>query len=180
MSVTAAAPSRGKSRDVLARALRRNGIPRDPDLNEPLPKRLLKNRLFWLTVVMIVVYLTLLLLLYVQVVPDRAVAGGTRPPGTEAIPSRSSTRPYSDPPSLLFLWADRYRRRFWPGSDCPAGAHVSRLSFPRRSTAGCWSPEHRATATAMLRSGHLSPCSPKKRLGHSAVLASDPDALPVG
>ena len=116
MSVTAAAPSRGKSRDGLPRALRRNGIPRDPDRNEPLPKRLLKSRLFWLTVVMIVVYLTLLLLLYVQVVPDREVPGGTLPGlGTEAIPIAIKYAAVTAIPlSLLFLWADRYRpQRFW-------------------------------------------------------------------
>ena len=65
--------------DGLTRALRRNGIPRDPDLNEPLPKRLLKNKLFWLTIVMILVYATMLVLLYQQVVPDREVPGGTLP-----------------------------------------------------------------------------------------------------
>ena len=71
MSITAAVPSRRKTRDALARALRRNGIPRDPDLKQPLPKRLLKSKLAWFTVVMILVYITLLLLLYAQVVPDR-------------------------------------------------------------------------------------------------------------
>ena len=48
MSVKALA-ARGSSPDALTRALRRNGIPRDPDLNQPLPKRLLKNKFFWLT-----------------------------------------------------------------------------------------------------------------------------------
>ena len=76
MSVTAAAPSRSKKRDELARALRRNGIPRDPDLHQPLPKRLLKSKFFWLSVVMILVYLTMLVLLYQKVVPDREVPGG--------------------------------------------------------------------------------------------------------
>ena len=54
MSVKALA-ARASSPDGLTRALRRNGIPRDPDLDQPLPKRLLKNKLFWLTVVMILV-----------------------------------------------------------------------------------------------------------------------------
>ena len=115
MSVTAAAPPR-KKRDGLARALRRNGIPRDPDLNEPLPKRLLKNKLAWLTVVMILVYLAALLLLYHQVVPDREVPGGTLPGlGTEAIPIAVKYAAVTALPlSLLFLWADRYRpQRFW-------------------------------------------------------------------
>ena len=115
MSVKALAP-RGSSRDGLTRALRRNGIPRDPDLNEPLPKRLLKNKLFWLTIVMILVYATMLVLLYRQVVPDREVPGGTLPGlGTEAIPIAVKYAAITAIPlSLLFLWADRFRpQRFW-------------------------------------------------------------------
>jgi RsiW-degrading membrane proteinase PrsW (M82 family) len=119
MSVTAATPprkTRRKTRDGLAGALRRNGIPRDPDPNQPLPKRLLKSKLAWLTVVMILVYITLLLLLYAQVVPDREVPGGTLPGlGTEAIPVAVKYAAVTAIPlSLLFLWADRYRpQRFW-------------------------------------------------------------------
>jgi protease PrsW len=115
MSVKALAPRRS-SRDGPSRALRRNGIPRDPDLNEPLPKRLLKNKLFWLTVFMILVYATMLVLLYQQVVPDREVPGGTLPGlGTEAIPIAAKYAAITAIPlSLLFLWADRYRpQRFW-------------------------------------------------------------------
>jgi protease PrsW len=115
MSITAAA-SRHKKRDGLALALRRNGIPRDPDPKQPLPKRLLKSKLAWLTVVMILVYLTALLLLYHEVVPDREVPGGTLPGlGTEAIPIAVKYAAVTAVPlSLLFLWADRYRpQRFW-------------------------------------------------------------------
>ena len=115
MSVTAA-PLRHKRRDELARALQRNGIPRDPNLKEPLPKRLLKSKLAWLTVAMILVYLTALLLLYYEVVPDREVPGGTLPGlGTEAIPIAVKYAAVTAVPlSLLFLWADRYRpQRFW-------------------------------------------------------------------
>src|SRR5215210_3017173 len=115
MSVKALA-LRGSSRDGQARALRRNGIPRDPDRNEPLPKRLLKNKFFWLTAVMILVYLAALLLLYHQVVPDREVPGGTLPGlGTEAVPIAAKYAAITAIPlSLLFLWADRYRpQRFW-------------------------------------------------------------------
>ena len=115
MSVKALA-LRGSSRDPLTRALRRNGIPRDPDLNEPLPKRLLKNKFFWLTVVMILVYATLLVLLYREVVPDREVPGGTLPGlGTEAMPIAVKYAAITAIPlSLLFLWADRFRpQRFW-------------------------------------------------------------------
>src|SRR6188472_1667901 len=115
MSVTAAAPPR-KKRDTLAHALRRNGIPQDPDLDQPLPKRLLKDKLAWLTVVMILVYLTALLLLYHQVVPDREVPGGTLPGlGTEAIPIAVKYAAVTAIPlTLAFLWADRYRpQRLW-------------------------------------------------------------------
>jgi len=115
MSVTAATPRR-KKRDGLTRALRRNGIPRDPDPTEPLPKRLLRSKLAWVTVVMIVVYLVALLLLYQQVVPDRELPGGTLPGlGTEAIPIAIKYAAVTAIPlSVLFLWADRYRpQRFW-------------------------------------------------------------------
>jgi RsiW-degrading membrane proteinase PrsW (M82 family) len=115
MSVKALAPRRS-SPDGLTRALRRNGIPRDPDVNEPLPKRLLKSKFFWLTVVMILVYAAMLVLLYQQVVPDREVPGGTLPGiGTEAIPIAAKYAAITAIPlSLLFLWADRYRpQRFW-------------------------------------------------------------------
>ena len=115
MSVKALAPRRS-SPDGLTRALRRNGIPRDPDSNEPLPKRLLKSKFFWLTVVMILVYAAMLVLLYQQVVPDREVPGGTLPGiGTEAIPIAAKYAAITAIPlSLLFLWADRYRpQRFW-------------------------------------------------------------------
>jgi protease PrsW len=115
MSVKALAPLRS-SPDGLTRALRRNGIPRDPDSNEPLPKRLLKSKFFWLTVVMILVYSAMLVLLYQQVVPDREVPGGTLPGlGTEAIPVAAKYAAITAIPlSLLFLWADRYRpQRFW-------------------------------------------------------------------
>ncbi len=80
---------RGGSRDGLVRALRRNGIPRDPDLSEPLPKRLLKNRFFWLTIVMILVYATMLVLLYREVVPDRELPGGTLPRRASTLRSAS-------------------------------------------------------------------------------------------
>jgi protease PrsW len=98
------------------RALARSGIPVDPDLSQPLPKRLLKSKMFWLTLIMLGVYLTLLILLYRQVVPDQQVPGGTLPGlGTEAIPIAARYAAITAIPlSLIFLWADRFRpQRIW-------------------------------------------------------------------
>ena len=98
------------------RAFARSGIPVDPDLSQPLPKRLLKSRMSWLTLIMLGVYLTLLILLYRQVVPDQQVPGGTLPGlGTEAIPIAARYAAITAIPlSLIFLWADRFRpQRIW-------------------------------------------------------------------
>lgn len=100
----------------LRRELTRNGIPTDPDLSQPLPRRLATNGMFWLTVAMVVVYLAALVLLYRQMVPDQEVPGGTLPGlGTEAIPVAAKYAAITAVPlSLLFLWADRFRpQRFW-------------------------------------------------------------------
>ncbi len=100
----------------LKKAFRRNALPRDPDPAEPYPKRLVKRPLFWVTIVMLGVYATLLVLLYQQTVPDREVPGGTLPGlGTEAVPIAAKYAAITAIPlSLLFLWADRYRpQRFW-------------------------------------------------------------------
>ena len=87
MSVSVPARRGAATDNELRRAFAKNGIPRDPDPNEPLPKRILKSKLFWLTVVMVLVYATMLVLLYQQIVPDREVPGGTLPGlGTEAVP----------------------------------------------------------------------------------------------
>ncbi len=98
------------------RARVRSGLPQEPDRSQPLPKRLLNNRLFLLSVVMVVVYLTLLVLLYRQVVPDQEVPGGRIVGlGTEAVPIAAKYAAITAVPlSLLFLWADRFRpQRFW-------------------------------------------------------------------
>jgi RsiW-degrading membrane proteinase PrsW (M82 family) len=94
----------------------RSGIPLDPDPRDPLPKRLAKSRLFWLSLIMLGVYATLLILLYQQVVPDQKVPGGTVPGlGTEAVPIAAKYAAITAVPlSLIFLWADRFRpQRFW-------------------------------------------------------------------
>jgi RsiW-degrading membrane proteinase PrsW (M82 family) len=123
MSVPTSAPaaeSSGPTRQApeggLSRAFRRNGLPLEPNLSEPLPKRLVKNPMFWLTVVMLVTYAVLLVLLYQQTVPDREVPGGTLPGlGTEAVPIAAKYAAITAIPlSLIFLWADRFRpQRFW-------------------------------------------------------------------
>ncbi len=98
------------------RALTRNGIPREPNLNDPLPKRLLTSRLFWLSMAMLLVYGTAAVLLYRQVVPDQEVPGGIVPGlGTEALPIAAKYAAITAVPlSLLYLWADRYRpQRLW-------------------------------------------------------------------
>ena len=100
----------------LRRAFAKNGLPIEPNLAEPLPKRLLKNRLFWVSLVLALVYATLLVLLYRQTVPDREVPGGTLPGlGTEAVPIAAKYAALTAIPlSLIFLWADRFRpQRIW-------------------------------------------------------------------
>jgi RsiW-degrading membrane proteinase PrsW (M82 family) len=98
------------------RGFARSGIPLEPDLSKPLPKRLLTSRLAWLTVVMLLVYVALLALLYQQSVPDQQVNGGRVVGlGTEAVPIAAKYAAITAIPlSLLFLWADRFRpQRFW-------------------------------------------------------------------
>jgi RsiW-degrading membrane proteinase PrsW (M82 family) len=116
MSVSVPA-RRGAAEDSeLRRAFAKNGIPREPDLSQPLPKRILKSRLFWLSVVMVLVYATLLVLLYRQVVPDQEVPGGIMPGlGTEAVPIAVKYAAITAIPlSLLYLWVDRFRpQRLW-------------------------------------------------------------------
>jgi RsiW-degrading membrane proteinase PrsW (M82 family) len=98
------------------RGFARSGLPIERDVSEPLPKRLLSSRLFWLSVVMVLVYLAFLVLLYRQVVPDQRVNGGRIVGlGTEAVPIAAKYAAITAIPlSLLFLWADRFRpQRFW-------------------------------------------------------------------
>ena len=106
----------GSATSGLRKAFRRNALPRDPDPGEPYPKRLIKKPLFWVTLVMLGVYATLLVLLYQQTVPDREVPGGVLPGlGTEAVPIAARYAAITAIPlTLLFLWADRFRpQRFW-------------------------------------------------------------------
>ncbi len=87
-----------------------------PDLSQPWPKRILKTRLFWVSVVMLAVYATLLVLLYQQVVPDHRTATGVTPGlGAEAVPKAAKYAAITVIPlSLLFAWSDRFRpQRLW-------------------------------------------------------------------
>ena len=98
------------------KARRRNNIPAEPNSTEPIPKRILRSPLVWLSVVMLLAYAVCLVLLYRQVVPDREVPGGLVPGlGNEAIPIAARYAAITAIPlSLLFLWADRFRpQRFW-------------------------------------------------------------------
>jgi RsiW-degrading membrane proteinase PrsW (M82 family) len=99
-----------------SRALARNGIPAETRPDEPLPKRLLRSRLWWVSVVLLIGYAACLVLLYRQAVPDQEVPGGTVPGlGTEAVPIAAKYAAITAVPlSLLFLWADRFRpQRIW-------------------------------------------------------------------
>lgn len=98
------------------RELARSGIRADPDLNEPLPKRLLKSPFFWIGTVLLITYAVLLVLMYRQVVPDQEVPGGRMIGlGTEAVPIAAKYAAITAVPlTLLFFWADRFRpQRFW-------------------------------------------------------------------
>ncbi|HEY0239344.1 MAG TPA: PrsW family intramembrane metalloprotease, partial [Friedmanniella sp.] len=111
MSASAAVRVPRRDRD-----LARNGLPVEPDLTQPLPRRLLQSRLAWLTLVVAIGYAVCLVLLYRQVVPDQTVPGGVLPGlGREAVPIATRYALITAVPlSLLFLWADRFRpQRFW-------------------------------------------------------------------
>ena len=141
-----AVPERSR-RDGPGRAAARNGLPREPDLNEPLPKRIFKRRLFWLSVVLVRVYATLLVLLYQQTVPDRQVPGGILPGlGTEAVPIAVKYAAITAIPlSLLFLWADRFRpQRIWVWlMTFGWGACVATFVSAQVNTWAAGPPEHR-------------------------------------
>lgn len=107
---------RRRASDDPARLAARSGLPVAPDLSQPLPKRILKKRLFWLSIVMLIVYATLLVLLYQEVVPDHRTATGIIPGlGTEAVPKATEYAAFTVIPlSLLFMWTDRFRpQRIW-------------------------------------------------------------------
>ena len=89
----------------------RSGLPREVDPGMPWPKQILTSRLFWVGVLMLIVYAVLLVLLYLQVVPDREVPGGTLIGlGEEAVPMAAKYAAITAIPlSLLFLWADRFK-----------------------------------------------------------------------
>lgn len=94
----------------------RSGLPAVADLSQPLPKRLITSRMFWVTVALLVLYAACLVLLYQQVVPDQKVPGGRLIGlGHEAVPVAAKYAAITAIPlSLLFLWLDRFKPwRFW-------------------------------------------------------------------
>ena len=112
MSSTSTAPAR-----TLRSALRRNGIPwSGVAADEPLPKRLLTNPLFYLFVGMLLIDAAAITLLYFDVIPTRPVPGGQLLGiGNEALLAVVRYGVYTVVPlTLVFLWLDRYRpQRVW-------------------------------------------------------------------
>ena len=94
----------------------RSGIPPASDPSQPLPKRILTNRMFWLGIVMLVAYAVFLIMLYNQVVPDRKVPGGELIGlGHEAVPISAKFAAFTAVPlALVFLWVDRFRPQRLP------------------------------------------------------------------
>ena len=147
----------------------------------------MRSKLVWLTVVMLLVYATLLVLLYQQTVPDQEVPGGTLPGlGTEAVPIAAKYAAITAIPlSLIFLWADRFRpQRFWVWlmtfgwGACVAtfvSAQVNTWAAGHLSIIGDGDP-----ATGARAAIFVAPFVEEAVEGHRAVLAGDPDALPVG
>ena len=94
----------------------RSGLPTEPDLSQPLPKRLLSNPLFWLTVVMLLVYAGCWCCSTSRWSPTRrSPAAPSRAWAPRRVPIAAKYAAITAIPlSLLFLWADRYRpQRFW-------------------------------------------------------------------
>ncbi|SDT11538.1 PrsW family intramembrane metalloprotease [Microlunatus soli] len=94
----------------------RSGLPAVADLSQPLPKRMITSRMFWVTVALLILYAACLVLLYRQVVPDQKVPGGRLIGlGHEAVPISAKYAAFTAVPlSLLFLWLDRFKPwRFW-------------------------------------------------------------------
>lgn len=98
------------------RARIRSGIPLAVDTSVAWPKRFLTNPRTWLTVVLLVLYVACLYNMYLQVVPDKEVPGGTLlGMGREVIPKAAGYAAISlIPLTVLFVLVDRYRpQRLW-------------------------------------------------------------------
>lgn len=97
-------------------ALRRNNLPVPPVAQRSWPERLLRSRWTWITVAMLVLEAVCLWLLYLRIVPDQEVPGGTMVGlGTETIwPATKLALITVVPLTLLFIWANRFRPHgFW-------------------------------------------------------------------
>lgn len=97
-------------------ALRRNNLPVLPATQRSFPERLLRSKWTWITLVVLALEAVCLWLLYLRIVPDRPVPGGTMPGlGTETIwPATKLALITVVPLTLLFIWANRFRPHgFW-------------------------------------------------------------------
>lgn len=97
-------------------ALRRNNLPLPPITPRPWPERLLRSKWTWITLAVLVLEAVCLWLLYLRIVPDRPVPGGTMPGlGTETIwPATKLALITVVPLTLLFIWSNRFRPHgFW-------------------------------------------------------------------
>lgn len=86
------------------------------DPNDPLPKRIFTNPFFWVGLVVLLVYATALVLLYLQTVPEHKVSGGhIAGIGGEALGKAAKYAAITAIPlTAVFLWADRFKpQRFW-------------------------------------------------------------------
>ncbi|MDO5499401.1 MAG: PrsW family intramembrane metalloprotease [Propionibacteriaceae bacterium] len=96
-------------------ALLRNNLPLPPE-RRPWAERVLRSKWTWVVLILLLVEAAALILVGLQMVPDREVDGGTTyGTGTEALwPSTRYALITVIPLSLLFIWSDRFRpMRFW-------------------------------------------------------------------
>jgi RsiW-degrading membrane proteinase PrsW (M82 family) len=103
-------------RDPQRRKADRSGLPRPARPDEPLPKRIFANPLFWVGLVVLLTYAAALVVLYVQTVPEHKVPGGhVVGVGSEALSKAAKFAAITAIPlTALYLWADRFKpQRFW-------------------------------------------------------------------
>lgn len=105
-----------RHRDPARRKAALSGLPRWVNPDDPLPKRMFTNPLFWIGLVVLLCYAAALVLLYLQTVPEHRVSGGhVVGLGREVVPKAAKYAAVTAIPlTALFLWADRFKpQRFW-------------------------------------------------------------------